>query len=351
VALRVEGTGRGRGPELLLVEDTFPPSTTSRIRRLVGVPIGPGHGAELHYLARCDHRRGLYVLGPVRLHAADALGLFPRTDFAPCFSRLLVYPEAVDLTRTDLLGEGVLPHVGLEMTPRTGYSEEFVGVRAFQPGDPPRRVHWPSTARRATPMVKEFQEEITTAISFFLDLGRLGLAGVGDQTTAEYAIKACASLARLASDRGHRFQLVTVGTTIDHLPFGAGPRHLLALLDRLAFVRPGGDQPFLATVAPWVQSLPRGGTAVLLLGAATVDPDEADRVLALLAARTILPVFVLVDDRGFIKLFREQEELHQRAAAAPVLAAHLRRRGARVHLLARGRHLEQALLEGLEGPG
>ena len=347
VSLRISGSER-RTPELLLVEDSFPPSTTSRIRRLVEHPIGREFGVQFQYFGLCEHRRGLYILGPVRLQAADELGFFQRELFMEDFSELVIYPQAVDLHQLDLLGAGTLAHVGLETTRRTGASEEFLGVREYRPGDPISLVHWRSTAHHDRLMVKEFQEEMTTVVTFFLDVGRLGLVGVGDQTSVEYGIKCCASMAKRAVERGHQVGLFAVGATVEHLPPGGGTAHLLALLDRLAFVKPMGDSGFAAVVRDLAKGLPRGSTAVLVMGATTIDFDALAPGIALLIDRRILPVVVAIDDRAFIKIFQEQEERHYRALPLEDIVNLLRLMGARVHVVRRAKSMGEALVAGLE---
>lgn len=341
-------TRRGRAPELLLIEDHFAPGSARRMVRLLPTPPALGEAVALHFLGECDHRRGLYVLGPVRLRATDPLGFFPREVLVEHFTDLLVYPAAVDLSRANLLGDGTLAHVGLEVKRRAGFSEEFLGVRDYRPGDPPRLVHWRSTAHHRALMVKEFEEEMTTLVSFFLDLSRVGLVGVGDQTSAEYSIRACASLAKRACERGHSLQLFALANSVDHVPPGMGTAHLLTILDRLTLARAQGETPFLPVVQDLAPSLPRGSTAILMLSSTTLEEEFAHRLTAQFVLRRILPIYVLVDDRAFIKVYQEQERRHIEARALREIAHGLRVAGARVLVLRKGKSMEEALLQALD---
>lgn len=51
------------------------------------------------------------------------------------------------------------------------------GVREYVPGDPLRRVHWPSSARRGDLVVKEVEEPAAPRLVVALDLGGGGAAG------------------------------------------------------------------------------------------------------------------------------------------------------------------------------
>ncbi|MGH9264429.1 MAG: DUF58 domain-containing protein [Acidimicrobiales bacterium] len=68
------------------------------------------------------------------------------------------------------------------------------GVRDYVPGDPVRRVHWPTTARRGDLVVKEVEEPGAPRLIVVLDLGGGGLAG--EQAAARAAWYAYEALRR-----------------------------------------------------------------------------------------------------------------------------------------------------------
>ena len=349
VTLEVQTQARG-STSLLIVTDSFPPASNSRVQRLIESPLTRRNLVALDYRAVCDHRRGAYLLGPVRMEAMDDLGLVRREALIDLITPLTVLPTSVDLRQAEVLGEGALPHVGIETTRRAGMSEEFVGLREYRPGDPPNALHWRSTARQGRPIVKEFREEVTTDVSIFIDLNKLGLTGVGDQTTLEYAIKGAASIAKRAVSKAHAVQVFGVGARVEHVPLGTGTGHLLFLLDRLAFLKVEGASDFARGVRAIAPTLRPGGTAVLFQGATTVDVDAMAPLVALLRRRHILPIIVLIDDRAFIKLYIEQETQHVRAASLEEVVRFFTLEGARVHVLTRATSREDAMLDGLERP-
>ncbi len=53
--------------------------------------------------------------------------------------------------------------------PRAGYGTEVFGVRPYQPGDPLRRIHWRTTARRGELIVREFEPPGVQNLGIFLD--------------------------------------------------------------------------------------------------------------------------------------------------------------------------------------
>lgn len=127
-----------------------------------------------------------------------------------------------------------------EGAPRPAATGDVVrGVREYVPGDPLRRVHWPSSARRGDLIVKEVEEPAAPRLVVALDMGGGGVAG-------EAAAARAAWYAYEALRRGYEVVLATaerggpvtarVGPSTDvnqrlaraargspHLP-GGGPR-------------------------------------------------------------------------------------------------------------------------------
>ena len=87
--------------------------------------------------------------------------------------------------------------------PRPAIAGDVVrGVRDYVPGDPVRRVHWPTSARRGDLVVKEVEEPAAPRLVVALDLGAGGLVG-------ELAAARAAWYAYEALGRGYEVVLAT----------------------------------------------------------------------------------------------------------------------------------------------
>jgi uncharacterized protein (DUF58 family) len=325
------------------VTDAVPPTAEYRLTTLIPGRFDSAHVYDLHVKARCVRKRGLYVLGPVKLEAADPLGIFPREEILDTFSKLLIYPQALELADFPVLQRGVLANVGTETTINPGRSEEFVQIREYRPGDSPRFIHWGSTARHAKLMVKEFQENVMTEVTLFLDLRRLGLTGLGDVTSVEYLIKAAASVAEAAIEKSHLVQVFAVGRSVEHIPLGGGTQHLVNILDRMTFFRAEGESDFAAEFARLVRFLRPGSTVILFASATPFDLDKMRPAIRHLLFENIKTVVVLIDDRSFLKLWKEQEALHTRALPLNELTRALWNEGCTVYTIANKEHIDQRL--------
>lgn len=336
------------GPALILIEDYFPAASSTRFRHLIMSNLKSNERVQMTYRANCNSRRGLYTNGPLRLECFDPLGIMKRVVHFDHFTDILLYPNTVDLKLFKVLGDGTLRHVGFERLMRPGESAEFIGLRPYVAGDSLNRIHWRTSARTQEFRVKEFQESIVTDVTIFLDLGRLGLTGLGEQTSLEYAIKSAGTVARTAIEKGHMVQLIMIGKGIEHVPLGTGKNHLLMILDRLSFAKAEHDSHFQDNLILQIPYLRRGGTAVLIQSITTIEHESMDQIVGAMQLRQIMPIMIGVDDRAFIKLYREQEEKHGTALSVEDMIKELVVRGLRMHVVSRDKQPLKGLQRGLE---
>src|SRR5690606_22008153 len=107
------------------------------------VNVGPGGSASLALLLTTS-RRGSFPCPPVRVSTIYPLGLFRAWAWLHPDLQLLVYPMPAP--------PGTNPPSRPAGGPESGAgnargSEEFIGLRALVPGEPPSRIAWKALAR------------------------------------------------------------------------------------------------------------------------------------------------------------------------------------------------------------
>lgn len=295
-----------RDTHLVEVVDSFSPGADYHVAH-VATSLPGGEGVLFRYRRRCKRRRGLYIIGPLRLLAYSPLGVFEFRDTRDVVSTMLVYPQAADVRSFDMLGRGTLLEIGDAVVRRVGRGEQFARLRAYRPGDPPRYIHWPTSARRGTFLVKEFEQNVVTEITVYCDMHLIALAGVGDSTSIEFRVKTAASIATEAVRHHHMVRVVAVKDPVDMTTMAGGHEHIIAILDWLALLRAEGTGSFESYVSGEVEMLKRGSTAVLVLSSGNMDSTRTASLVQLLAIRRVRPICVIVDDRSFLKLRPEQD--------------------------------------------
>jgi uncharacterized protein (DUF58 family) len=241
---------------------------------------------------------------------------------------LLIFPETRPLAHLDLFDRQPTVETSLA---RAGQGGEFLGVREYRPGDPPRHVHWRTTAHAGRLIVKEFAEEQQPALTLALDLSPATAPGGPDvdDSPLELGTKLAASLARHAAERGLPVRLLTNSRA---WPAPAGPLSPWALLSYLARVQAGESDPFAAALT--------GVSFSTFVAAVLPAPDPAVVApLVNLQRRGLSVLAVIVDPLPFAG---------DRAAAqaARRLAAELAAAGVAVRLIGGAPDWERQLVAG-----
>ncbi|MGO2360513.1 MAG: DUF58 domain-containing protein [Brachybacterium tyrofermentans] len=163
-------------------------------------------------------RRALLVIGPVRSIRDDPLSLVRRQVTWVREQDLFVHPRTV---RLDGASSGLLRD--LEGTPSAElYSSDiaFHALREYTPGDDRRHVHWRTTARTGTLMVRQFEE--TRRSHVVVALGNLA-AHYERAEEFELAVSVAASIAA----QTHREEKELTSFTVDARQRTRTHRHLM----------------------------------------------------------------------------------------------------------------------------
>lgn len=131
--------------------------------------LAPGESTRLQ-LQLTPQRRGIIPLNDLRVFLPDPLGIFQKCRKIPSKpSRLIVLPKRYKLPNFQMPGSAAFQIGGEETSNSIGTSGEFVGLRAYRPGDPLRQIHWKSWAHTGKPMVKELEDSFYPRYALILD--------------------------------------------------------------------------------------------------------------------------------------------------------------------------------------
>ena len=239
--------------------------------------VGPG--AEIR--ARYDlptHRRGRVEIGPMDLVRGDPLGLTRRARQYGGLETLIVRPRTIAL---NALPAGRTHHLE---GPTSDTADEgtltFHSLREYVMGDDLRRVHWKSTARTGTMMVRRLKDVSLPQTTLVLDTNP---AAYGDGLDAdergqafEVAVDIVASIASSVTRNNFPLTVLTGGGP---MPGVLGEhRRQEHWLDLLAEVWPQADHS-LADAFDAVERQ-RGGDALIVVtgGTDTLGLQRLDRV-------------------------------------------------------------------------
>ena len=277
--LRIRSTGRRFAVSL----DADERIGTRRVPILVP-RLAPGKAVEAEYEIP-TRRRGVVEVGPLRLRRVGVAGLAVAEGVVGGTVPVHVLPRVLPVRG---LPPGVRRgHVGADERVERG-GTDLMALREYIPGDDLRRVHWATSARTGTLMVREDADPARPYLTVLLDDRDGSYTGDG----FEDAVEAAASLVNTVIEAGHPVRLLSVAGQLD-LDVPAAPPGMLApgadeLLRALAEVKSarGSDD------VPPVPVRDLDVVVVATGGRADLAPLVSE------AARAPLGVALVVDDHG-----------------------------------------------------
>jgi uncharacterized protein (DUF58 family) len=296
-------TVRAGAPERMIVPEVLGIWAYQRVRR--------------RHHVRCE-MRGAWRLGPLTVRLTDPFAILTREAVVHADRYLIVYPLVAPIERFGLpaqspFGEQKSPVRLLEDPLRVA------GIRPYQYGDEPRRIHWKATARSGSLQSKMYDPSTRHTLALFLDVRTYQRALYGyDPLLSELAICAAASVAHWALEHGYAVGLYANGTLVApeldtvagpgasssaaasemarevvaltgaqgagpraavrllgpvrlRIPAASNPAQLSRVLDGLARLLPYGGLPMEQVLAGELGRLPLGASVVYIGAEAAVD--------------------------------------------------------------------------------
>jgi len=322
VDVAIENHSR-RPARFVVAGDHFGAGLADRQSVLEPGPLPGLHRRILSYRAFVARQWGVYFVGPLVVGRYDPLGLFFAQREVARLEPFEVYPAAARIEVAALVG-GRSSVAARDVTAAAaGESLLFRGVREFHAGDDVRRIHWPATARRGSPMVREHERDLQPRLSLFLDLERRGRAGLGRKSTLEYLVRVGSSLLWTAHRRGDAFSLVAEGERPVVIPAGQGQAHLAAVLHELVVAKQTGSLPLTSLIERHRAFVPPGAMAALLIATTEIDLDALAAVLSSLRASSAHPVVVAIDAPAFTQVDRPPVPVEEARALRAALVGRL----------------------------
>ncbi|MXG90892.1 DUF58 domain-containing protein [Nocardioides flavescens] len=154
-------------------------------------------------------RRAVLDVGPVTAVRADPLGLFRREQHLSDPELLYVHPRTV---RVEGTAAGLIRDLEGQPVPRvTDADISFHALRAYVPGDDRRHIHWKTSARTGSLMVRQFEE---TRRSHLLLALSTRIDEYADDEEFELAVSAGGSLSLQTFADRHELSVATSRETV-----------------------------------------------------------------------------------------------------------------------------------------
>lgn len=238
-------------------------------------PLGHGESHE-EVFAIATTRRGIVAVGPASTIRGDSLGLVRRVQTWSDATELYIHPRTVAMNASTV---GFIRDIeGATTQDLSSADVSFHALREYVPGDDRRAIHWRSTARIGTLMVRQFEETRRSHLLIVLDLDTDAWASDDE---FEIGVSAAASMARAALVDAKE---VSVHTQAGHLKTPT-PMHAMDSLSGVERVL--GAERISALTQRAGTEASQASTAVVISGSRTHLAD-------LHAALTRLPLDMVI---------------------------------------------------------
>jgi uncharacterized protein (DUF58 family) len=275
--------------------------------------------------AECT-RRGVFTLGPWSLHIEDPFGFFSVRVLHDEAEVIVVYPPVVHLPEI-ALPRGLVTGPARARRRAIESTTDASQTRFYQPSDPLRLIHWPSTAHRGDLIVRELDTLVSGDLWIVLDLDRAVQVGQEEESTEEYGVILAASLADKTLHQNLAVGLVAHGAELAFVPLGRGKGQMWHILQALATLQAGGTKRLVEVLHSVRQNLGQGTTVLVITP--SCDPEWLGALLPLIR-RGIAPTVVLLDPESF------SSPASERTGVAQAMRERLAEAGIATHVIHQG---------------
>ena len=256
-------------------------------------------------------RRGLLSVGPAQLHRRGLTGMAERTDQVGGTDEVRVLPRPIPMTGLPS-GRRRAVTGGDDSAEQGG--TDLVGLHEYAMGEDLRRLHWATSARTGTLMVREDSEPSEAHVLVLLDDRSASYAGPLGAELFEEAVELTAALCRIGVEAGGPLRFRTVSGRHEVVIPGSANRQPRREARELEWL--------LAEIQPVDHTEPpRTGSRELDIVAVVTGGSSDLRQLAVVVADAPTRVVAVVEPAAAVALSDEAGALVLRGRTSTELAA------------------------------
>lgn len=241
--------------------------------------IAAGATSQIDYRGWLN-RRGLYRLGPLRISTRFPLGLVRHRIVIDDRAELLVHPSLGRLSH-DWARISRENAVGGQRMQRRGLVEaDFYAVRDWRSGDSRRWIHWRTSARRGSLVVRQFEQRRSQDLALLVDLWQPPSASQEERQRVETVVSFIATvIADACRQSGRQLTLALAGRTGLQRSGAASPLFFREQMDSLALVAAHSESEFPVELGHALALVPLS-VPTLLVSTRAIDWDALQNAAA-----------------------------------------------------------------------
>lgn len=184
---------------------------------------------------------GRTTLPGIQVTITDKLGLFRQQKFYRLAQNITLLPFLLQpkTTMEKIKGHNIQLRSGHHRYKRPGISSELLGIREYQPGDPPKSIAWKATARTGQLMTCEYESAVPIRATVIADVSHYQFWGRPGPSAFDQISSAVGSITRLClEDKDPVGAVFISGEHKTTIRPGLGQRQLVRVLQTLLNAHP-----------------------------------------------------------------------------------------------------------------
>ena len=179
--------------------------------------------------------RGVYYFGDLNIYVSSILNMVARRYRFDHSQAVAVYPSYIQMRKYEFLAmSNRLTEFGLKKIRRIGHTMEFEQIKNYVSGDDVRTINWKATAKKASLMVNQYQDEKSQPIYSLIDTGRVMKMPFEGLKLLDYAINSSLAFSNIALLKNDKAGMIAFSKKVDQIiPASSKRTHINVLNEAL----------------------------------------------------------------------------------------------------------------------
>lgn len=237
-------------------------------------------------------RRGYYQLGEIDVTIRDVFGFYSFKKKITSSTSLLVYPKTINLstfkiTASHQSGEALVQDSVFQDKSRVA------SLREYREGDSVKAIHWKLSAKKAIPIVKDYDNYGDTYATIFIDNDAKLFKDDVDRRLEDKAANAALSIVNYCLNQNIEVSLETQNDRSCIKIQGQQKSDFKPFLETLARFKGNGALNFKSLLMPRIETLKRSSTVIIITP--NFDKEMGAQGIQL-KIKNFNPLFIVITD-------------------------------------------------------
>lgn len=231
-------------------------------------------------------------MGEIYVTIKDAFGFFSIRKKISSTTSLLVYPEIINLSTFKI---SVSQQVGELLIRDSSFQDKtrINSLREYIEGDSIKAIHWKLTARKNTPIVKEYENRGDTQVNIFIDNEYRLFKNDIDSRIEDKIVDVATSIINYCLNQNIQVTLESQDENKFIKIQGQQKHDFKPFLEVLAKFKGNGNLDFTSLIMPKIETINRGASVVII----TPNLDKTMWSLGVyLRMKNLYPLFIVITD-------------------------------------------------------